>query len=215
LLVLVAGLISLACILASCRRLALAIAPTAFDLDMLLAALAQPGSLEKLRAGLEPVACWEHELLDAACAELPAARGPLMDEQVVEADWSTERWMRAPRVGASVATSAGFLCASVILIQALGAGEVDLGNMGASGSNLSLALDALALGIVGTAFCVAVHVRAQVITRQRRVAVDRLVDRLRREPPNPAFPPSEWGEGAADARVNPPFPHSDGGKGRG
>jgi len=102
-----------------------------------------------------------------------------MDEQVVEADWTTERWMRAPRVGASVATSAGFLCASVILIQALGAGEVDLGGMGATGSSLSLALTALALGIVGTAFCVAVHVRAQAITRQRRVAVDRLVDRLR------------------------------------
>ncbi len=178
-LVLVAGLVSLACILASCKRLALAIAPTGFDLDLVLAALKQPGSVEKLRAGLEPVACWEHDLFEAACAEPPAARGPLLDEQVVEADWSTERWMRAPRVGASVATSAGFLCASVILIQALGAGDVDLATMGATGPTLSLALDALALGIVGTAFCVAVHVRAQAITRQRRVGVDRLVDRLR------------------------------------
>ncbi len=36
-----------------------------------------------------------------------------------------------------------------------------------------------------------------------------------REPPNPAFPPSEWGEGGSDSCVKPPFPHSDGGKGRG
>ncbi len=187
-LVLVAGLVSLACILASCKRLALAIEPTAFDLDMLLVALAQPGGAEKLRAGLASVPCWEHELLEAACAEPPAARLPLMDEQVLEADWTTERWMRAPRVGASVATSAGFLCASVILIQALGqggAGEVDLGGMGGTGSNLSLAMDALALGIVGTAFCVAVHVRAQAITRKRRVSIDRLVDRLRALSPAP------------------------------
>jgi len=89
-----------------------------FDLERLLPALKrrQP---RKMRDALAPFDCWERDLLDAACALQPAARGPLIDEQVVEADWSTDALMRAPRVGASIATSAGFLCASVILIQAL------------------------------------------------------------------------------------------------
>jgi hypothetical protein len=172
-----AGLVSLACILASCHRLALAISPTAFDLGMLLGALKDPANLGKLREGLAGVECWERDLLDAACAPEPAARGPLIDEQVIEADWSTERWIRVPRVGASIATSAGFLCACVILIHALGADPSD--PAGASGSTLALALDALTLGIVGTAFCVAVHLRTRAVTRQRRAAVDQLVDRLR------------------------------------
>jgi hypothetical protein len=159
----VAGLVSLACILASCHRLA----------------LKEPADLGQLREGLAGFECWERDAFDAACASERAARGPLIDEQVIEADWSTERWIRVPRVGASIATSAGFLCACVILIQALGADTSDPAIGGATGSSLTLALDALALGIVGTAFCVAVHLRARVVTRQRRAAVDQLVDRLR------------------------------------
>jgi hypothetical protein len=76
-----------------------------------------------------------------------------------------------------VATSAGFLCACVILIQALG--DSASGASEAAAVTLTPALDALAIGIVGTTFCVAVHLRARAVTRERRAAVDRLVDRVR------------------------------------
>ncbi len=42
------------------------------------------------------------------------------------------------------------------------------------------ALGSLSLGIAGTAFCVAVHVRASRVSAERRVAIDALVDRLER-----------------------------------
>lgn len=176
-LVLFAGLVSLACIIGSARRLAIAVSPTAFDLAMVLGALKGRGDLDKLREGLASVECWERELLEAAYASDSVTRGPLIDEQVLEADWSTERWVRAPRVGASISTSAGFLCASVILIQALGRSTSD-GDVAAT-ATLTPALDALALGIVGTAFCVAVYLRSRSVTRERRAAIDRLVDRVR------------------------------------
>jgi hypothetical protein len=196
-LVLLAALVSLACIAASGHRLRLAIAPTPYDLDLLLAALKHPGALPKLREGLSGTDCWERDVLEAASASPAAARAALLDEQVVEADWATERWMRAPRVAASVATSAGFLCASLVLIQALGSsvgssagsGEMNLGGPvdgDAAAGPLALALDALAVGIAGTAFCVAVHLRAQSVTRQRRKAVDQLVDQLRAPGPSNA-----------------------------
>ncbi len=171
-----AGLVSLACIAGSTRRLVLAVSPTAFDAGLLLGALKSQADLGALRDGLAAVAGWEHDLLEAASAANPAARGPLVDEQVIEADWATERWIRAPRVGASVATSAGFLSACVILIRALGDSA---SGAPVAGVRLTPALDALALGIVGTAFCVAIHLRARAVTRERRAAVDRLVDRVR------------------------------------
>jgi hypothetical protein len=176
-LALLAGLVSLACIVGSIRRLSQAVSPTAFDAGLLLGALKSGSDLSALREGLALVACWERDLLEAASDSNPAARGPLLAEQVIEADWATERWIRAPRVGASVATSAGFLCACVILIQALG--DSASGASEAAGVTLTPALDALALGIVGTTFCVAVHLRARAITRERRAAVDRLLDRVR------------------------------------
>jgi hypothetical protein len=40
------------------------------------------------------------------------------------------------------------------------------------------ALDALAIGIAGTSFCIAVHLRARRVVRERLAATDRLVDRL-------------------------------------
>jgi hypothetical protein len=174
-----AGLVSLACIVASAHRLRLAVSPTQFDLGLLLGALKPAGSLERLREGLAQMDGWERDLVDAALASPPAARGPLIDEQVLEADWEIQRWARAPRVAASVSTSAGFLCACVILIQALGGDPADLSMSTGASSPLGVALGALALGIVGTSFSVAVHVRAQTVTRQRRLAVDQLADRLR------------------------------------
>jgi hypothetical protein len=184
-LAIVAALVSLACVVASSRRLALAVSPTSYDPGMLLAAIRDGANVRVIRDALVKAEAeveshaWERDLLDAACASDPLARGALIEEQVLEADWATERWARVPRVCASVATSAGFLCGALGLIRALG---VEQGSAVEGSPDLTTALDALALGIVGTAFCVAVHLRARTVTRSGRVAVDRLVDRLRTLP---------------------------------
>ena len=191
----VAALVSAGCIVASGRRLAFAVSPTPYDPALLLRALgdgADPSRLGRLRDALEraPGHPWEREVLEAATASDASARGAMLGEQIIEADWATERWARVPRVCASIATSVGFLCAALLLIRSLGADAplspggmdgVDAGQ-GGSGEILASALGALALGIVGTAFSVAVHLRARVVTRERRAAVDGLVDRLRALP---------------------------------
>ena len=160
------------------HRLSLAVAPTAFDLELLLPALKQPGGLAKVRQGLAAFDCWERDLLEAATASPPAARGPLMDEQVVEADSSTGALdPRAPGRREHLHQRGLSVCVGG---PHPGPGRCRVrGRASRDGVEPSLALDALALGIVGTAFCVAVHLRAQVVTRQTRLAVDRLVDHLR------------------------------------
>ncbi len=173
----IAALVSLGCIAASLRRLRLAIAPSEFDVRMLDDAIGSRDDLKKLRAALETHAGWERDLLAAALDDDPARAGAEIEEQVLDADWATQRWGRVPRVCASVATSLGFLCAAVVLIQGLGA--TDMSTL-ESGSILRSALDALALGIVGMGVSVAVHLRARAVTRNRREAVDHLADKLRR-----------------------------------
>ncbi|MGD0530645.1 MAG: hypothetical protein ABSE49_36265, partial [Polyangiaceae bacterium] len=54
----------------------------------------------------------------------------------------------------------------------------DDGSAPVLGAALFSALNALSLGIAGTAFCVAVHVRARRIVRERHQATERLVARL-------------------------------------
>lgn len=176
----VAALASLGCMALSARRLALAVSPTAYDPDLLLRALSDRGQLHRLRDRLAQTTgdVWERDLVDAACAPDLQARAALIDEQLLEADWATERWSRVPRVCASVATSVGFLCAALWLIGALGS-EAPTPADPASGATLTVALDALTLGLVGTTFCAAVHLRTRAVTRRRRAAVDQLVDRLR------------------------------------
>jgi hypothetical protein len=186
-LALLASLVSLACVAVAAHRLSLAVSSTPFDLGMILGALNAPGGVEKLRQGLAGIDCWERDLLEATGSPHAAVRAALIEEQVLEAGWAIDRWARAPRVCASVATSAGFLCASLSLIQALGSNAAEASVDATGGPTLTLALDALALGVVGTAFSVAVHVRARALTRQRRAAVDKLVDHLRALPA-PAFP---------------------------
>jgi hypothetical protein len=51
-----------------------------------------------------------------------------------------------------------------------------------AGTALGPALDALAAGIAGMSFCVAVHFRSRRALRERLASVDRLIERLRRTP---------------------------------
>jgi hypothetical protein len=64
----------------------------------------------------------------------------------------------------------------VILITSLGQ---DVGQDGGGVLDLGAALAALGAGIVGTAFCVAVHVRARAAAKARRDETNRLVAKVR------------------------------------
>jgi hypothetical protein len=175
--VVLAALVGLACTLAGARRLWLGIAPSGFDHDLLARALRDATALRRLRDGLEArgTDSLERSLVAAASGEDVASRDALIDEQVIEANWQVLRWAPVPRVCASISTSAGFLCACVSVIQTL---AVDPGDAGVAPS-LRSALAAVAFGIAGASFCIAVHVRLRPLMSHRRAATVRLVDRLR------------------------------------
>jgi hypothetical protein len=178
-------LVALACALASARRLALAVAPTSLDAQLLLEALRasplDPLVLRRLGRAIEAREFpWESALF-AAVGQDGAAQEAIVSEQLLELEWLAQRWSRVPRVCASIATSAGFLFASIALMQGVAAEGVD------APAVLTSALDSLTIGIAGTSFCVAAHLRARHALRERLAAARRLVDRLRAVGP-PAVP---------------------------
>ncbi|HTQ46036.1 MAG TPA: hypothetical protein VMI75_24945 [Polyangiaceae bacterium] len=160
--------------------MALVIAPTRLDPALLRQALVDASSVTRLREALarRPDLAWERELVDAACSGDDAARESLLGEPMSELDWSLERWDRVPRVCASVASSVGFLCATVAVIEALAMPE-DPEAGTALGRVLAAALCAFAVGLVGTSFCAAVHLRTRGLAKAKVAAADRLVERLR------------------------------------
>ncbi len=170
------ALVASVCVLASARRLAWAASPGWLDPQLLADALRGERGTDwpRLRAAI--AACdgakWESELVEALGAADECSRTALVNEQLRELDWLAQRWARVPRVCASVATSAGFLFACIALMSGVGDSTGDMGRM------LVSALDALAIGIAGTSFCIAVHLRARRVVRERLAATDRLVDRL-------------------------------------
>jgi len=180
----VAVLVALACAAASARRVWFAANATALHPEDINAALAKakgPGAVEALRAlvAKEPAADWERDLLDALAAP-PALRVALVNEQLTELDYRIQRWVRVPRVCASIATSFGFMLATLVLRKGLAdTGEVpiEVGEMIVKG----LVADALmvgAMGLIGTAFCIGAQSEAKRIAKARSVGADRLVERL-------------------------------------
>ncbi len=177
-------LVALACAAASARRVWFAANATAIHPEDIVVALERgqgEGAIEHLRALVagEPTADWERDLLEALAA--PAAqRAALVNEQLTELDYRIQRWSRVPRVCASIATSAGFMLATLVLRQGLAdSGEmpVEVGEMIVNG----LVGDALTVGImgmVGTAFCIGALTEARRIAKARTAAADRLVERL-------------------------------------
>jgi hypothetical protein len=170
------ALVSAACVLASARSLALAVMLTALDPRILLEALRGEGRVDwtKLCGSIRARdgATWESELLVAMTAADELSRVALVNEHLRELDWRAQRWARVPRVCASVATSSAFLFACVALMNGLAPPAYE------PGSALVPALNALAVGIAGTAFCAAVHVHAKRVARNRLTATDRLVEQL-------------------------------------
>jgi hypothetical protein len=179
-----AVLVALACAAASARRVWFAANATALHPDEIYAALKKadgPEAIAALRAlvAKEPSADWERELLDALEAP-PDVRIALVNEQLTELDYRIQRWARVPRVCASIATSFGFMLATLVLRKGLAdTGEMpsELGELVVRG----LVADALmvgAMGIVGTAFCVGAQSEAKRIAKARSVGADKLVERL-------------------------------------
>lgn len=160
--------------------MALVVAPTGLDPALLERALVDAASVTRLREGLarRPDLAWERELVEAACSGGDeAAREALLGEPLSELGWSLERWDRVPRVCASVASSVGFLCATVAVIEALAMpADADAGPL--LGRVLAAALGAFAVGLVGTSFCAAVHLRTRGLAKVRVAAADKLVEQL-------------------------------------
>jgi hypothetical protein len=177
---LLSAAVALACALAAARRLVWAAAPTALDPAALLGALRMaPADSKGLRErlGMQPDLEWERALLAARQEPGGAAREAASDEQLLELRWRVQRWERVPRVCASIATSGGFLFATIVLLQGLAA-PVEPG-VPVSRAMLFTALTPFALGLAGMAFCVAVHLRARRIVPLRLAAYDRLIQAVR------------------------------------
>jgi biopolymer transport protein ExbB/TolQ len=183
LLTLGAAIVALACVVASGRRLALAVAPIDLEPRMLLKALEgdRPGAVvASLKVALaHDRNSWERDLFAALGEPDERQREALVNEQLLELEGRMARSARVPRVCASIASSAGLLFGSLALVQGLAIPEGE-DSAAATGAALSSALGAVSLGIAATAFCVAVHVRAARVSSERRAAIDELVARLQR-----------------------------------
>lgn len=184
--VLAALMISVGCAWASARRLTFAVAPTALSTSMLVDAVkrAGPGArslVGALSRALEgvPGADWERDLL-AALTRPEAERAVLINEQLAEMDWRLTRWARVPRVCASIAASAGFLLATLMLRESLSdpAAFDPEARTAVIGAALHGAVSVAAIGMAGTAFCLAAHRHARLAARAHQEAVDALVERL-------------------------------------
>jgi hypothetical protein len=174
-----AAIVALACVIASARRLALAVAPIEIEPRLVRRALEgdRAGAVARaLRAVLASGQrfSWERDLFAAFEEADERQRGALVNEQLLELEGRLTRSARVPRVCASIATSAGLLFGSLALVQGLG----DPAQGDVAHGALPSALGAVSLGIAATAFCVAVHVRATRLVAERRAAIDELVTRL-------------------------------------
>jgi hypothetical protein len=179
------AVVATACVVASGRRLAWAIAPMAVDPRVILRALetdrdgATRRRLQRVLASNDRFA-WESEFFAAFDEVDEQARDARVSEQLTELDGRARRWARVPRVCASIGTSTGMLLACIALLQGLAVPGADIAAQMAIDGAMPSALAALSLGIAATSFCVAVHVRAARVYRERRAAIDELVERLDR-----------------------------------
>jgi hypothetical protein len=176
-----AAIIAFLCASASARRMWLASQATAWHPADVLAAIGKkPGRevVDRLReaAAADPPADWERSFLEALASSDERVRAALVNEQLTELDYRIQRWSRVPRVCASIATSAAFLLATLVLRKGLAdTGDVsELVIQGLVGEALTTAC----MGLVGTAFCVAAHSHANRVARERMKGADALVETL-------------------------------------
>jgi hypothetical protein len=139
--------------------------------------------LRELAAAL-PDADWEKELV-AALGTPISVRTALVNEQLTELDYRIKRWVRVPRVCASICSSSGFLLAAIVLRATLADGG-DAMDGGFVDAAVFRAIDIAAVGLAGAAFCISIQMRARLAAASRAEAYDRMVQRLERIAADPS-----------------------------
>lgn len=172
----------MACVAASTRRLYLALSPTEFDLRTLLVEIRGEESesrLARIRTAIahDSAADWEHAILDAIASGRrtkahPNVRIDLINEQIDELDFRLQRWADVPRVCARIVGNGGVVVALFMLCDGLSAADVSMD------CAVIHAFNAVAVGIAGAVYCMAVHGRANSAAKERFVIVDQIVARL-------------------------------------
>jgi hypothetical protein len=173
-------LVSAACVIASARRLRCVVELGPIDHATIHEALrVRRGPLCTLEAlfSATPGADWERDAV-LALAQPLELRPALVGELMTELDFRAQSWSRVPRVCASLASSFGFLLATLSLRLGLAdlAGPVGDSSVLAVNDAILDALDVAAVGLVGTALCIAIHYRARASLAGRLAASERLVE---------------------------------------
>jgi hypothetical protein len=179
----VALVIAVLCVAASAVRLRFALVPTGMAPEALESALSHGGGalgrgrLERAVAS-EPRAFWERALFESLRTPSPQ-REALVNEQLTELDYLVQKWVRVPRVCASICTSSGFLLAATVLRTSLAMPSEVMDGQAVDAAVLQ-AINVAAIGLAGAAFCVAIQMRARRAAASSELAFDRLVGRLER-----------------------------------
>jgi hypothetical protein len=199
-------IIAVASVVASAARLKFLLDPTALEpnaVDRFIrvgdggkaVALAR---LEESAASL-PDGDWEKGLFAALHAPA-SARTALVNEELTELDYRIKRWVRVPRVCASICTSSGFLLA-VMVLRATLAGEGHAMDGAFVDAAVFRAIDVAAVGLAGAAFCISIQMRARSAAASRTEAYDRMVQRLERIAAPQSSPQSPGAAESSDVRT--------------
>ncbi len=197
---------------ASARRLRYVVELTPIDDGALAGCLAgrasSPPPLPALAARLAalPDADWERGVL-AAVEHGQESRAAMLGESMTELDFRARRWARVPRVCASLASSFGFLLATVSLRVGLANVVSPAGESTEVSVNTAVldAVDVVAIGLVGAAFCAAIQYRSRALLSLRMTGAGRLVDLLDSLSPEAVSPLAAGG-----GRGSLPAPESSG-----
>jgi hypothetical protein len=176
---------TLGCVAASALRLSYVIGATPVDPSAFVAGAraaderSTPVSLAALDAWLTglPGTDWERDVV-RAMGEPSELRPALIGEAMTDLDFRARRWLRVPRVCASLSSSFGFLLATIALRVGLSdlAGTLDPEEVFTVNAAVLDAIDVAALGLVGTAFCIAIQYRARTALAVRLAGAERFVD---------------------------------------
>lgn len=184
--VLVAALVSAACIAAALRRLVFVYDAVSFDPDTLLREFrgdeGRARAPELLAALVRAAPETRDRDLYESLADKSEERIARVTSALMELDFRFDRWARVPRVCASIASSAGFLLATwalrIALLDAPAVGEEHFRD--ALEQAIGAALGVVAVGAVGTVACLAIFYEARRVARARREVTEKLVERLER-----------------------------------
>ncbi len=173
--------VTLSCGWASFRRLQFAVSPVTLDPATLLSTFRKEGGRDALLRVLEAQDedSWERMLLEAI--ESPKEQRPMrVNEVLSELDQRAQRWVRVPRVCASIASTTAFMLASMALriglTAASAAPDEDLGIY--LNATIMGAMNVAAIGMAGAVFCVTVQMQARKVVKAQLAATDKLVERL-------------------------------------